>query len=73
MMSGIARRAAITVPSTEKPSTRMTSWTSGSCGRITERFSASLSAGTTMLMSGFSVLRPRVPKYAVMLELTPMS
>ena len=52
MTPGRARRAAATVPSTEPPSTRMTSWTSGSCGRTTERFSASLSAGTTMLIRG---------------------
>ncbi len=61
-MSGSARRAAMTVPSTEPPSTRMTSWTCGSCGSTTERFSASLSAGTTMLISGSSVFRVGVPK-----------
>ena len=62
MMSGSARRAASTVPSTEPPSTRMTSWTCGNCGSTTDRFSASLSAGTTMLISGSSVFRSGVPK-----------
>jgi hypothetical protein len=57
MISGRARRAARTVPSTEPPSTRMTSWTLGSCGSTAARFSASLSAGTTMLISGSLVSR----------------
>ena len=72
-MPGRTRRAVAMVPSTEPPSTRITSWTSGSCGSTTARFAASLSAGTTMLTRGDTVLRRGARMNVDTLDETPMA
>ncbi|OLT10035.1 hypothetical protein BJF78_29350 [Pseudonocardia sp. CNS-139] len=55
VIPGHSSRATSTVPSTECPSTRITSWTCGSLGRTTRRFAASFKAGMTIeIVGGFA-------------------
>ena len=51
-IDGMTRRATAIESSTERPSTRITSWTCGSAGRTTSRLRASFLAGTTMETRG---------------------
>src|SRR3954447_18682691 len=56
-MSGMISSATCTDPSTECPSTRITSWTLGSRGSTSRRFAASFLTGTTIVTVGVAVLR----------------